>query len=646
MGNVIIKKVSYNGDSYYFESPELSEGLNIIEGSNRSGKSTFMNLIYYSLSGSVEEFKKNSKGSHLEITSDTNNYAELVVIISDNTYKLRRFIGSNDIIIISGNDEVQIFPIHRTKNEKYVFSDWILEKLDISVVEVFQGNTNFKINFRDLMRLIYHDQEPNPRKIYKAQEADNIISDSELVRKIIFQLLIGKTFSDYYSELAKQKEKEKLYFLKKALYEEYLTIAKTLNTNNEDLNIIFLQEKLKEKNDQLERLYDYRNSVKKDRPNSSASLHEINIVKASILAHELELDKLDSKLNQVVDELAKLCRLRDSFILEVTQIKKIIHSHDRLKLFSADTCPYCLRGIERDHGHCVCGKEIDESQYERFFYSADEYSQIFKAKQKSVDTILMAIKACENDRENILNDKNELQDSNNKYREKVKELIDSLGDTADTSQLDKVDDEILKVREEINSLTQRIIVENKLSNLQKDFDKAVLDLDTIKNKVRLLEVSANEEIRLKVSEFSIEYNKFMTNTLKDCRTAKIDIDDYMPVINNAEYREASASVSIRLMYYLTMLRMSLLYKEIKYPKFLLIDTPETAGIDSENLINCIRQISRVTKGIEKENYQIILSTALDKYPIEFKGHLKITLTDNSRLLKSKERKEEDFELLK
>ena len=42
---MLIKKVVYNGDKYYFESPQLQEGIVILEGDNQHGKSTFMDLI-------------------------------------------------------------------------------------------------------------------------------------------------------------------------------------------------------------------------------------------------------------------------------------------------------------------------------------------------------------------------------------------------------------------------------------------------------------------------------------------------------------------------------------------------------------------------------------------------------------------------
>lgn len=636
MGRILIHKVRYEGDNYIFESPQLKGGVNIIEGSNGTGKSTFMNFIYYALSGSVHEFKRNnSSGSHFEITSDRNNYVELDLSINNYRYLLKRFIDSNDITVIGVEGDVEIFPIHRSKNEKNIFSDWLLDQLGITVVDVFQGVYNFKINFKDLMRLIYHDQEPNPRKIYKATDFDNIISDSELVRKIIFQLLLGKSFSDYYSSLAKQKEAEKHKQLKKALLDEYILISKNLNSNNEDLNLNFLYERYNEKSTQLKRLYSYRESLKADRPKSSNGLGNVSLIKAKILENELLLNENQKKRGDIIEELTKLHRLKENIILEVTQIKKIIHSHDKLNLFSADTCPYCLRNVDREKGKCVCGSDIDESQYERFFYNSNEYSEIFKAKQKSVETIDIAITSCSEENEKIVGLLESINEANEKLKTEIKHIVDQLDSNVDVQELNKVDDQILKIREDLASINQRIDVEKKLTELQNQFNQAENTWEEHKTRTKAFEVAANDDVRKKVLEFNEVYNTLMTNTLKNCRSARIDLEDYMPIINNGEYREASSTVPVRLMYYFSFLSLALKNIDVKFPKLLLVDTPETAGIDSENLINSISQIAIITKDYPESTYQIILSSALNKYPSEYSNKVLVTLTEDSRLLKKK-----------
>ena len=633
MGKLLINKVRYKGTKYTFESPQLSKGLNILEGSNGSGKSTFMNMIYFALSGTVPEFRASNKETHLEITGDTENFVELDLLINDAPFLLQRFINRNDINIIPPDANVKILPINRSKNEKYIFSDWILETLGITPVDIFQGVNHFTINFRDLLRLIYHDQEPNPRKIYKAADFDNIIADSELVRKIIFQLLVGKSFSDYYSSLAKQKEAEKDVSVKKALLDEYILISRSLKENDDDLNLTFLVAELKEREEQYQKLQDYRNSLKDDRPASTASFAEISRLKTDILNNEIRLNALQRKVTESNEEESKLNQQKENLILEVTQIKKIIHSLEKLSLFSSDTCPYCLRLVDRKEGHCVCGNRVDEDQYERFFYNSDEYLQIFKSKQKTVETIDLAIKTAQDQLSEIQRQQAEVNEQNEKYKNEIKALLRDVNTGIDTAQLNRVDDQILATRERMATLNRRIEIEKKLQALQTQYDTAVRSLETLRDTTNTLAIAAQADIRSKVDDFNFSYNDFMINTLKNCRIARIDMDDYMPVINNGEYREASSTVPVRLMYYLTLLKMSLKNTDSKFPKFLLIDTPETAGIDEENLLQGLSQLSKLDDDGLDNNYQVILSTAIGKYPAAYKDKVFLTLTDDNRLLK-------------
>jgi hypothetical protein len=640
MGGIIIRKVIYQGNYYFYESPELSEGLNIICGPNGTGKSTFINFIYYALSGKVDEFTIGNRASHYEITSDTNNYVEVKADIGGETFTLRRFINKNDIAVKSGNEEIVIYPVYRSKNEKQTFSDWILEKLGIEVVEIYQGVNSFKLNFTDLMRLVYHNQEPDPKRIFKPSNNDNFISDSEVIRKVIFEILVGKTYSEYYRTLAAYKESEKSTNVKLNLLNEYKLIATKLSEGYEDLNIVYLKEKRDKVNGTVLSLYGQRESIKSQRQDNDYIFREIADVKSELILDEINLQDLEEQLQKNLFEIIKINRLKENIVLEATQLSKIITAHEKLNLFSADTCPYCLREVNREKGHCVCGAAIDEEQYERFFYTTEEYLDILKSKQKSVKTVEAAHAFFQNEKSDIQKSASRLRSEIKGKKEKILRLMENVEDGGNMAKLSEIDDQILKFKSEINILDQRIEMEHKRQLLQKEYDDSVRVRDSLKDQLAQLEAGSRKDIKEKIIQFNQTYNSFMVETLKDCRNAKIDNDNYMPIINDGEYREASAYVPIRLMYYLTLMYISLRNEGVKYPRLLLVDTPATAGIDVDNLITCLRQISKI-KALNFE-YQIILSTGVDNeenvrlYPKEFEIDVKIVLTNDARLLKRKD----------
>lgn len=125
----------------------------------------------------------------------------------------------------------------------------------------------------------------------------------------------------------------------------------------------------------------------------------------------------------------------------------------------------------------------------------------------------------------------------------------------------------------------------------------------------------------------------MASTLKEVHVARLD-SDYEPVLNDAEYREASSMVTRRLMYFVTLLQMSLIDNDVPFPRFLLVDTPETVGIHEENLSRAIGKIPEVLAKAPGQA-QVILTTGEGKYPKALGQLRKIVLTDDSRLLKRK-----------
>lgn len=650
MGSLRIRKVKYCGTDYHFESPIFDENLILIEGDNGTGKSTFCNLIYYGLGGRVSEFSRKEKHEqHKEITNDKNNYIELYVKINNDNYKLTRHIDDNDITISSVLDACDIetratllihdssespvvLQIYRSAEIDYIFSDWILSKLDISVVELYQGYKNFKINFNDLLRLIYHDQQPDPKNIYKKLDTQsNFMNDSELLRKAIFELLIGKIFSDYYDSLSASKSLEKDKHVAAGLLKEYSRIVEELSGSSEPLNISILQQSLKDKEDQLDRLHNTRISFKKDREiRGFTPDHSIIDIKNQITEKQLELSNLSQSLINTLNEKQKLNTVRGNTLREISQIVKIIYSHDQLNLFSADTCPYCLGKVDRAAGHCVCGSEIKEEQYQRFFYTSKEYKDIYKAKIKTTQTIEIAANDCEREisliKERIAKVELEIPE----LMEKIEERVDNLDIPIDLDTINDIDDEILNTRQDIEKIRQQIEAESKSVRLTNDYEQKRLAHENSLLQTKALETKAKIDIQSKIGKLSAIYNKLMTESLPDCRTARINLENYLPIVGGGEYREASSAVSKRLMYYLALMNLSLAEDDVPFPKLLIIDTPETSGIELEYLKRCLEKIGEL--GSYGKDYQVILTTGLGKYPDHFIDYRKIYLPDKQHRL--------------
>lgn len=78
--------------------------------------------------------------------------------------------------------------------------------------------------------------------------------------------------------------------------------------------------------------------------------------------------------------------------------------------------------------------------------------------------------------------------------------------------------------------------------------------------------------------------------------------------------------------------MSLDDTEMAFPRFLLVDTPETAGIDKANLIACIEMIQTTLGESEAALGQVILTTGPNRLPDTLDDNVFLTIEMDAHLL--------------
>lgn len=636
MGRLAIRRVVYSGDKYSFESPYLNDGIVIMEGVNGHGKSTFMNLIYYGLGGRVQAFNKNDDNDskkHNEIFYDTNNYVELLIEIDDEKYELTRYIGDNLIFVVGEDEEVRETCVLRNQSDEHtmVFSDWILGKLNINVFDIVQGTRSFKLNFTDLLRLVYHDQETEVDKVYKEADNSNFLSDSLEIRKAIFEILLGKTYNDYYSTLGQykltMKELEKAQAVMDS-YDEFL--GEVLDY---DLaNVVHINSMISENQEMIEKVQIEREIASREQGNSDEIWQLIGQQKKELMLNQHKLEEWESAKNLTTQSIDKILYLIDESEKELSEIEKIRLVNKKLKLFTPNTCPYCLREVEREKGKCICGNDIEEEQYEKFFYTDEEYLDILKVKKKSIQSLEQLLERKSQRLKIIIGHIEKAEQSIEKIRLYIDELTKDIATNYNSSYIRQLDER----ERELNGIILELKQAKDLAKKRETLASQVIQL---RNKVEGLKIrvdsflnAARKDMLNKKKDFDEVYFSLMKRADEHCYSAYIG-EDYMPHINLGAYRERSAAVPKRLMYFLTILIESL-KNEANFPQFLMIDTPNKEGIDKENLIKNIGLLAEADKYTEemKTQYQIILTTGIDTYPEEFKNNVFYKLEGENYLL--------------
>lgn len=630
MAFLAIRRLKYSGRNYAFESPMLKDGMNLVVGENGSGKSTFSNLIYFGLGGHVEEFRASSDHKHVEIVNDSDNFVELLITIDEKPIVLKRLIGSNDIHV-SCDDELVSYPLVRGEGRKRIFSDWLLERLGITPVVLQYGAHTGKLNFTDLARLIYHDQAPDPSGVFKSVDRASFVSDSRVFRRAIFEILIGKSFLDYYEKLAQFRDSERELLETKRELEMFKEMASGSQLAGEDLNLVFIDKRLTELIDQRRRLESYRKDLARIVPKKDIKTDLANL-QDRLITLQLQLADVQKDERALMEEQANLQELKSKTVLEATQVRKMMFTNDELQLFDADTCPYCLTHVKRSPHLCICGKNIGEQEYEKFFYNSSDYETILKTKQKNVETLSGAIASGEEELNDLRARKASLRSLSNELTESISRIVSESDVHLDIAKFEEIENTLSSVQSEIGVLEQQRELEERRDKLEKNLRRIENRTAGLRLKVNQLESAAELDIKDRVETFSAKYNDLMRDTIKDCRSAYLD-SDYMPILNGGEYKEASANVPKRLLYYGTMLYMSLAASDVAFPRFLLIDTPETAGIDTEVLKTAVRHLTEVIEN-SAVRCQVIMTTGYDRYPEELESQvfLRLRKIEGERLL--------------
>ncbi|ELQ2511544.1 hypothetical protein QTG68_001160 [Vibrio vulnificus] len=621
MGRLKIEKVSYYGDNYYYESPILKNGINLIVGDNGSGKSTFCFFLDYGLGGNVEFFKKNDKKKrksvikreYKEIVNDSNNYVLLDIKIDNKPYKLKRFIQHNEIFI---DDGLETFSkkISR-RNVDSNFSDWLLEKLGIGVFELTLGRNTWFISFNDLYRLMYYDQETTPSKIFKSPDAENFITESDVVRKSIFETLLGKN-SDSYNKAFNEYKVAEVDYNKSA---SELSVFCSLNNISVDEEYDSRQANIEisQLEDKLDLLKEQRIVEVESNSKFEESIEIINSLKKEILEISEEQNNLLIDIDKIKIERARVLNFKDELNFEIVQLRKILFTHDKLNIFSSETCPFCLNELDEHLPDCK-----DENKTEKFIYTASDYNKIYTQKSKKLNTIEDAINAIDSEFDFKMKSYESCSDRFYLLQSKLSDIVNNSVYKGSLALLSKLNSEINELSDElyIKERDSKVYVEfNNLKNRKTQLKK---EFDNKSGKLRVQESKFNLDKESTVKGFKAIFSNLMNNSALKYSTVSID-ENYFPLVDGGIYREKSSAVTVRLMYYYSMLMYSLQNSSVKFPKFLVLDTPEDSGIDREKLIKNLSCLQDAISELDLDtlDFQLILTTGENRYPDTFKDYL-------------------------
>lgn len=370
----------------------------------------------------------------------------------------------------------------------------------------------------------------------------------------------------------------------------------------------------------------------------------LSTLQSNLINTELDISNNKIKIQSINTEIYNIERMYKALESEISDIKKTIFTHEQLNLFSMQVCPFCMNSKkERKDGYCICGEKFNANGYEKFVYNSSEYKRILQHKEKSLKTIEIALNSYYEEIDKLNKDVSQKQHDAIEQKDELSKAISSIEFSGNSQFIDSINDKILEVKSSILDEKRKEGIISTYTTLNSTFNTKNLEYE---KKVKAFQKAQSifETNNAKtIEEFNIIYNQLMQKfSCKKCEKAEIN-EDYMPVINDGNYINKSADVPKRLMYYFTILSLSLKLKNVKHPRFLLLDTPETVGIDDDNLKNDLGELDLALSLSKEEDsastppYQVILTTGVGKYPSKYEEYvlLRLNTQDDSYILKSK-----------
>ena len=172
-----LKRMVIFSNDYEVYNEEFHAGTNIIRGENGSGKSTIMNLIFYSLGGDLKDWTPQMLRCDSIIAEFLINNTPITLSreIGESSRKpMSIYYGSYEEAINSKVEGWNIFS-YNISNTKKSFSQELFELLDFPEMRSeFESN----ITMHQLLRLIYLDQKSPADSLFIREDFD-----SPLVRK-------------------------------------------------------------------------------------------------------------------------------------------------------------------------------------------------------------------------------------------------------------------------------------------------------------------------------------------------------------------------------------------------------------------------------------------------------------------------------
>jgi len=587
---------------------EFHSGVNIIRGTNSSGKSTIMNLLYYSLGGDYSAWTQAALKCRTVMVEILVNgvYATLKRNISTATMRpMAIFLGNIDEALQNSEEGWKLFPYRQT-DETFSFSRVLFDMLHYPEVRSDAGDTN--ITMHQILRLMFIDQESETHYLFRS---DNF--DVPLTREAVAELLLGIYDNELYNLRLQEKN---LQAIKKEKESEYRGLKKLYKGSEETIDLVKASRLIQERegtlseieNEISEKAKQTQYSVpRKKNIDVVAKIDRLNLLKQEIndlksAIHSSESDIVDSKL--FIESLSHKLEQIDDSMLTRQSLGELPLTH----------CPQCLSPLQpaEEEGVCsLCHQPIDVDQSKTY---ASRIQQEIKMQISESRKIIELKERRSQEYEERLS--NKLAEAEQLQRDI--NLSTRNSKPAGQEELERLYELRGSLKQDILYLKKQKQIAERYAQLGEEIAEKNKELELINQRIDLL-ATLQTSNQKKATE---AIQAFASYVLRNDLPRQTEFENAVPSGIDVNFKANSMALNGQFNYsassnvYLkNAIRFAIFFASLKldffrYPGFIACDNMEDKGMEKERTQNFQKLLVKMCSSFPKDSYQMIFSTSM------------------------------------
>ena len=587
---------------------EFHPGVNIIRGKNSSGKSTIMNLLYFSLGGDFTAWSQAASRCESVVVE---------VIINGVVVTLRRIIstasmrplmiyhGSIDEALNNSDEGWKIFPYRLTENT-ISFSQVLFDLLKYPEIRSDAGDTN--ITMHQVLRLMFVDQESPTDSLFRYDHFDYPIT-----REVVSELLLGIYDNALYNHRLREKD---LQGVKKDMESEFRALKRLYRDSADTIDIAKIDQKIYEKEQSLTRVERLITEKAQRTTYTVPRKSSVNVVAKmdSLNGLKIEINELKLKIQSSEEDIADSQLFIESLTHKLEQVEDSILTRQSLGDLPLTHCPQCLsplQPVEREGVCSLCHQPIDKEHSNSYAsriqqeikMQISESRKIIFSKEERTRTYKQLLDQKVAQAEQLQRDIN-LSTRNSKPagQEELEGLYEMRG----------------SIKQEILYLKKQKQIAKRYAQLGEVIAQKNKELGLLQQKIELLEQQQFLNRKTALDKIKAVTAYILNNDLPrqtefiTAKASDVDVNfkaNSIALGGQFNY-SASSNVYLKNAVRFAIFFASLILDFFRYPAFIACDNMEDKGMEEERSHHFQKLLVAMCSKFPKESYQMIFTTSM------------------------------------